>query len=187
MNFEQVFYSVEAAVKKAPDAGDGWHALLALARRKVRRDCIRALEAVDLERDVAEVRRELNRIVRRTPIPPAVDTLYFGLFDQWVEGSDVEEIGFYVAGVKQFDPADPDSLVDPSYFPDDRFLEARVLRAIKAAANADETRRDFYEYGLALGAACLLARFSVRGRLARFRFVVGFDEGDYIVFPTSGA
>ena len=97
------------------------------------------------------------------------------------------QIGFYVAGVNGFDPDDPESLVDPSYFPDDRFLEAGVLEAVKAAANADATRRDFYEYGLALGAACLLGRYSVRGRLARLRLVVGFDEGDYLVFPMSGA
>ena len=55
------------------------------------------------------------------------------------------------------------------------------------AANADPPHRDLYEYGLALGAAGLLARFSVQGRLARYRLVVGFDDGDYLVLSENGA
>ena len=119
MNFAKLFESIESAVKQSPDAKAGWNTLVEVADRNSGRKRATALDAVDIDGDVAAVRRELRRIVRNTPIPTAVDTLYFGLFDLSVEGSNADEIGFYVAGVDGFDPEDPDSLVDPVYFPDD--------------------------------------------------------------------
>ena len=185
MNFETVFYTVQAIVLQVSDPAAGWRELVALAQSQVGPGGVATLTALDFAADVRHIRTQLADIVSEAPVPESIDTLFFGLFDAWIEDSDDEEIGFYVSGVQGFDPDDPDTLVDPLWFPENRFLDSQALREIKACADAHSTSRDFLEYGVALGAATLLARFAAPVRTPSLRIVVGFDDGDYLVLPTT--
>jgi hypothetical protein len=40
-------------------------------------------------------------------------------------------VGYYLAGVEGFDPDDVDSLCDPAWWPEGRYLQSMLLQAVK--------------------------------------------------------
>ncbi len=141
------------------------------------------LRKAKIERDVAVIRKQLTEVIAAEPPPPEVTAIYFGLFES--EDDDGEEaIGYYVSGVITFDPDSPDSLVNPAWCPEDRYLTSRVLRLLKqaeAAASEDgaDDLRSRLSYAGQIGLAMLLSRFASEGLFAAKQRIVGFDSGDF--------
>ncbi len=123
-------------------------------------------------------------LLQAEPPQPDIQAVYFGLFDaEDDEGN--EGIGYYVAGALAFEEDDPDSLVNPAWWPEGRYLDSRALDTVKAAELAvREAGRhddgDLLGYAGQLGAALLISRFASAGLFPGRQRVVGFDDGDLV-------
>ena len=94
-------------------------------------------------------------------------------------------IGYYVAGVKGFDPSNDDTLCGPAWWPKGRYFVSEALDVVKELENeADELELkagEFLGYAGQLGAALIVSRFAASGLEKGRQIVVGFDSGDYAV------
>lgn len=162
MTAPNLFERAESIARSDAPATEAWRDFVALL---VRLGCGRCadLRDVDVCADAASIRSQVLRVLRDEP-PPRMDAFSFGLFD-CEERKGAEAIGFYVAGVEGFDPEDADSLCDPAWFPEGRFLESRALTAMKTTENAapSEDARETLAYLGRLGAATILVKAAMRG------------------------
>lgn len=189
MDLAQSYESVVSLVGNASEPAGAWREFLDYLVSQIGEDLCAPLREVRIEADVASVRDQLADLFQREPPPDGIDTLYFGLFD--AVGSDGgQAIGYYVAGVQGYDPDDPDSLCDPAWWPDGRYLESKALAALEAAimAAADHRRHQaLLGYAGQLGAAAIVSRFAMAGLEEGRRIVVGFDSGDVLELGEAAA
>ncbi len=179
MDLALEIHEVVSLVKGAKDAASGFDGLVGHIRTKVGQDHVGPLTQVAIDSDVANVASQLDALVANEPPSSDIDTFWFGLFDALNDAGD-ETIGYYVAGVSGFDPKDHDTLCDPAWWPEGRYLSSEALSAIKTAelAAEDSEVKMFLCYAGQLGAAILVSRFAIRGVQGDRRVVVGFDSGD---------
>ena len=184
MNPEELvksFHHVVSLVRAAPDPQSGFTALVQYLDpdRKV----VARLAKVDIGRDIASVRSQLQKVIKADPPPSTLNAIYFGLFDtEDDEGEDA--IGYYVAGAESFDPDEVDTLVNPAWFPEGRYLKSKVLEKLKQAelAALDKELDDLstlLSYAGQIGLAMLVSKFASEGLFPGLRRVVGFDSGDF--------
>ncbi len=140
-------------------------------------DKLAALDATSAG-DAASAR--VQDIVADEPIGRTIKVLYFGLFESESPKSKQPAAGFYLSGVKSFDPDDLDTLCEPAYYPRGRYIRSELLDAVLRAAHADGRAGTFIFYAVLLGAAALLAKRAARDLGKKYRLVVGFDDGDVI-------
>ena len=140
------------------------------------------LGRVSAEAETQIVAAQLRSILERSPVPPNLTFLYFGLFAAVRLGSGEEAAGFHVGGGSS---AEVEPTIDGpeylTYVPLDRFLESPLLQSVKAEALRGEEDYDFYEYPLMFGAAATLAKFAMRELRIEKTLVVGFDSGERVV------
>lgn len=182
-DLESSFYHVCALVNSTPNARDGWRSLASYLAAEVGAHVAESLQAVSIDRDVAAVRSQIESAALRDPLPDGIDALWFGLFDTR-DDDGAEQAGYYIAGIRGFDPEDPDSRCSPAWWPEGRYLECEALATIKtleldARARGDEAASSFLGYAGQLGAALLVSRFAARALAGQRQVVVGFDSGDY--------
>jgi hypothetical protein len=178
IDFARFFDDILAIARRARSPSSGWARMCARATTEIGAMAIAPLLQLDLGEDARDLRRIVAGIRRREPIPRGVDTLLFGLFDALGEDGQ-PETGFYVAGVRGFDPADGDSLCEPAWWPDARYIGLDTLDVLHrtALASRNKQHKQLLDNTLRLGAAALLGRFSA-GRVG-LRIVVAFDDGDF--------
>jgi hypothetical protein len=170
---------------QAKDPISGYQALLVYLATYSTKAAILALEGANLDKDVASIRAELAKLRDKEPPPRRVKAVYFGLFDS-VNHRGQESVGFYVTGHEEYDEHDPDSLCEPIWEPEGRYLRSQVLRQVKMAAMAAGARGDggaqsLLGYAGQFGVAILLAKFASNALLKEgMRCVVGFDSGDVV-------
>ena len=181
MNLERAFDDV---VQLAQHAKDPQAALRALVEYLDPDGKVLApLAKTKIERDIASVRTQLQALLTAEPPPSNLDAIYFGLFD--TEDDDGEDaIGYYVSGIKGFRPNDSESLVNPIWFPDERFLTSSTLGKLKQAelAASDEdlgALASALAYAGQLGVVMLISKFASEGLFIGLPRVVGFDSGDF--------
>ena len=183
MNPVDAFNSVVDLANVAQDPTSAWEAYCKFLCQHVAADLASRIADVEIARDVAAVRTQLINLLSSEPPSDEIDTFYFGLFDA-VDDDDQEALGYYVAGVRGFDPDDGDSLCDPEWWPDGRYLQSLALDAIKSS-EVEAARRGLRDdrlllgYAGELGAALIVSRFAVSGLADDRAIVVGFDSGDY--------
>ncbi|MBL8755004.1 MAG: hypothetical protein JNK15_16990 [Planctomycetes bacterium] len=185
MDLESSFHHVCRLVNAAPTAQAGWHSLASFFVAETGASALEALQAVAIDADVADVGSQVESAMRRDPIPEGIDALWFGVFDA-CDDRGAESIGYYVAGIRGFDPEDPDSRCSPAWWPEERYLACEALSTIKrleleARARGDAASSAFLGYAGQLGAALLVSRFAARALAWQRQIVVGFDSGDYAV------
>ncbi len=185
MDFESSFDHVCALVNAAPTAQAGWLALASFLASEVGSGVLEALHAVAIDMDIASVQSQVESAMRRDPLPDGIDALWFGLFDA-CDDEGAEFIGYYIAGIRGFDPEDPDSRSSPAWWPGERYLECEALSTIKrleidARAHGDSAASSFLGYAGQLGTALLVSRFASKSLAGQRQIVVGFDSGDYAV------
>lgn len=169
----------------AASAQSGWESLIGALATHCVPATVSQLRRIDIESDVASVGQQLAEIFRQDPPPDDIDAFWFGLFDGFDEDGS-ERIGYYVAGVRGFDPDDEDSVCFPAWSPDEGYLASSALAAIKEAEldasrrDADD-ERDWIGYAGQLGAALLVSRFAAAELAGERQLVVGFDSGDRVV------
>ena len=180
MELEDAYDRVATVVNQSADPTASWVELIRFTVQECG-EAASALRSFPLAPEFLDFRAQLDRLIEVAPVPHEVDTLYFGLFDA-IDPTDPDRVatGFYVSGASGYVTGDPDTLVDPVYFPEDRFLASALLEAVRGLSYADADHAEFYEYALTLGAAGLLVRHSVLGLPARWKVVVGFDSGDVL-------
>ena len=142
------------------------------------------IRRVDAAADVAAVRSQLTSLLSAEPPPAAISAFYFGLFDAEDEhGADT--IGYYIAGVEEFDRDDGDSLCDPAWWPDGRYLSSGLLESVRSTEifqrkqGADESAK-LLGYAGQIGVAALVTKFASQGLLGGASRIVGFDSGDFV-------
>lgn len=142
---------------------------------------VEKLASVSIDEDIQSVRQQLISLLADEPPGFPLAALYFGLFDTVGEDGS-EEIGFYLAGVEEFDPDDLDCLCNPAWWPENRYLRSKALAAIKTAElSAGDEDRSFIAYAGQLGAAIVVAKFASANLIPSAVRIVGFDSGDIAV------
>ena len=187
MDLASTFHGVVKIAQTALGPESGWHSLVGYLEQQSS-DSLPRLRSVNMQQDVEEIRRQLVELIKGEPPPKNLNAIYFGLFDTAGEDG-VEGIGYYVAGVKGFDPEDGDSLCNPAWWPEGRYLSSATLNAVKEAelsyaASGQAEKRALLGYAGQLGAALLVSRFASIGLLPDLRRVVGFDSGDFAEIAT---
>ena len=182
MDLESTFSDVVSLAQAADSPGAGWVSLVRYLEDRSG-ESLPQLAVVDIERDVENVRRRLQELISSEPPPNDLNAVYFGLFDA-LDDDGAEVMGYYIAGVKDFDPMDGDSLCDPAWWPEGRYLESAVLSLIKnaelsAKANGQTELRALLSYAGRLGGGLLISKFAAAGLFPGHHCVVGFDEGDF--------
>jgi hypothetical protein len=182
MDLASTFDDVVKIAKNAENPDAGWAFLVGYLEKRGG-EPLRQLAAVDIQRDVDKVRGQIRELVSGEPPPNDLNAVYFGLFDT-EDDEGAETIGYYITGVTRFDPKDGDSLCNPAWWPDARYLTSATLNAIKgaevsAAASGQTDLRQLLGYSGQLGAALLLSRFASAGLFPGLHQVVGFDSGDF--------
>jgi hypothetical protein len=187
MDLAESFHEVVRIAHRAEEPRVAWLSLTSYLQETSKSDLV-DLAAVDIQADVEQVRRQLVELIQREPPPPDINALYFGLFDT-IDDDGSRDIGYYVAGVEGFDPDTADTLCDPLWWPDGRYLSSAALSCVKNAELASGTRGQreverLLGYAGQLGAALLVSRFASVGVLPGLRRVVGFDSGDIAELTT---
>jgi hypothetical protein len=182
MDLSRTFDEVVRIARTADSADAAWGSLIGYLE-SLGGERLPRLAAVDIQRDVDEVRRQIHELAKGEPPPEGLDTVYFGLFDGEDDGGG-EVLGYYIAGVKGFDPEDGDSLCTPAWWPEGRYLTSDALNAIKdavrlAGEHGQTDLRELLGYAGQLGGGLLVSRFAVVGLFPGLRQVVGFDSGDF--------
>jgi hypothetical protein len=170
------FHRITESIRTGSDPGICWSQIL----RTTAQDGNHSLMNLSILKDVGSIQSQLIRILRTEPMPPGVDSLFFGLFDEIISGS--ESAGFYVSGYSGdgFDGCVTPS-TEPAYFPNRRFLDSQVLKAIKAEGKRHSNHpgeRDVIDYAVMFGGAAILAKFSCIQLGFKLPIYVGFDSGD---------
>jgi len=143
-----------------------------------------AMADVDVRRDIASVRLQLESLVAAEPPPNGLVAIYFGLFDAADEDG-AEHLGYNVAGTDEYDVEAGCIAVseESPWWPKGRYIASDTLEAIKraelsAAKAGREKAREAIAYSGQLGAGMLVSRFASEGLFPSLRRVVGFDSGD---------
>jgi len=180
MDLASTFNEVVRLAHDATDPMSGWSSLIGYLEGWAGEPL--SIPVVSADEDVRDLRAQLEAVVKAEPPPAGLNAVYFGLFDTTDDGGR-EGVGYYVAGVKKFDPEDGDSLCSPAWWPEGRYLASAILNSVKEAelssAAGKEEVRALLSYAGQLGAALLISRFAVRGLFPNLTRVVGFDSGDF--------
>src|SRR5262245_32186350 len=105
MDLADTFDAVARLVDSAEAPVAAVSALLDQLDEAAGHDLCVAIRRVDVEADIAALRTQLRALLETEPPPPMITAFYFGLFDA-ADAEGAETIGFYIAGVERFDPAD---------------------------------------------------------------------------------
>ena len=187
MDLASTFDDVLSIARQGKNADTAWASLVRYLEERGGAS-LRQLADVDMQRDVESVRQHIQKLVSSEPPPSDLNAVYFGLFDA-VDGDGAEVIGYYIAGVRGFDPEDGDSLCDPAWWPEKRYLRSEALDAVKdaelrAKAGGQTEVQALLGYAGQLGTALLVSRFSSAGLFPGRHCVVGFDSGDFAEIAT---
>lgn len=182
MDLAGTFDEVVELVTSGDELSETWKRLHSYLADRVGRTVCSSLEAVDVQQDVQDLRGQLAQVFAKSPPSAAIDTIHFGLYDGLTDARD-PCIGYYIAGVQGFDPSDADTLCDPAWWPEHRYLNSAALTAIKAAELSASAlpgeEAALLGYGGQLGAAILVSQAAVEQFASGRRITVGFDSGDY--------
>jgi hypothetical protein len=179
-DLEQVGQAVSRIVRKSRSTDKGFAALIDYCRSQCPSKQWDKLAALDVTAAADAVSVRVREIVAAEPAGRGIQFLYFGLFESETPRSKQPAAGFYLSGVKSFDPDDLDTLCEPTYYPEDRYIRSGFLDAVLRAAHADRRAGTFIFYALMLGTGALLAKHAARGLRKKYRLVVGFEDGDVI-------
>ena len=179
----KAFEEVVQITTHSKSAESGWRLLIEFLAQHSSPNSLRPLERVSIGEDIDRLSNQLLTILNSEPPPKSVDTFWFGLFDT-IDSAQQKGIGYYVAGVTGFTLDDGDSLCNPIWWPEERYLMSTALDAIKEAElhasidgrNDEET---FLAYAGQLGAAILVSKYAMGPFRFNRRLVVGFDSGDF--------
>jgi len=189
MDLAQSFDDVVEIAARAKDARSGMTELIRYLSATAG-EFIAPLQAVDISEDVSQVSQQLEQLVRTEPPRNTLNAFYFGLFDA-VDETGAERLGYYIEGVDRYVPEDPDTLCDPAWWPEGRYLRSHALDAVKmaelaAAQAARPDTKEFLGYAGQLGTALIVTRFAATKLGAGSRCVVGFDSGDVTEISVAG-
>ncbi|MFA5375778.1 MAG: hypothetical protein WC455_08540 [Dehalococcoidia bacterium] len=135
---------------------------------------------IDIISEVKTISDQLSAVFAQEPIPPKVTVLYFGLFEALNENDSKSYAGYYVSGVDIYNSDDLDTLCDPIYFPERRYLRSSILDQVIDVAMKEEEVGNFIFYSLMLGIGTILSRYALEFLNKKYKLVVGFDDGDII-------
>jgi hypothetical protein len=169
-------------VRDGVDVADGVASLLARRQPQRATAAWRKLSAIDIRKDVKELERWYEALLRNEAPPETMNVLWFGLFDALKRGRVVPTL--YAAGSDDFDPEDPELEwigvgEEQSWYPGGRYAQSRFLAALYAAVGEKG-------FDVALGYGAWVAHHLCRTMPPRlllgqadWRAVgVGFDDGE---------
>ena len=182
MKIEDAFYAAMTVANTATTAAAGWNSLAELLLQWTGVS-VREFTSAEIDQDIQQLQRSLRQTIQEEPIPSEIDALYFGLFDA-IDEERNEVIGYYVSGIAHYNPDIPDTMVRSAWWPENRYLESKLLSEIKRAElkareSLDPEVAELLGYASQIGCAALVSRFVVGEMSLGLQTIVGFDSGDY--------
>ena len=174
-----MFRMVERIGQDAESPSAGWRAMCDYAATLIGAPELESVAMLDVDAEAARIRTRVKELLEKeSPPPHGVDTLMFGLFDRCDPDVAHATAGYYVAGIIGYDPKNSDSMCDPAWWPEGRYLDTPVQKAIMAArSKMNDKQYRVMDYALRFGAAFLVSRFAAEG--LPYRILVSFDDGDF--------
>jgi hypothetical protein len=174
------FKDLRRIVNDNSDPEIAWSILIRHSKEYIDSPILDKIESLDINLSVVNASKQLSKILKQHPIPNTITFLYFGLFDMVFSGDEKVYCGYYISGGDFYDPNDPDSLCDQTYFPEGRFISSQFLDSIKILGSEDIKIFDFVDYFVLLGAAAILTKAVLNILNIKIQAFVGFDDGDYL-------
>jgi len=173
MNLDQLgaaFLRIAEEVCNATDPQSCWSQILSLSGQSQNE----RLANLDMNVDIDAIHAQLAEIFKISPPPENLAFFYFGLFEH------SSRTGYYVSGYEAPDAVGTLTRGDePSFFPPNRHLSSRVLKAIDAETLTMPTKRNALTYAVTFGAGAVLSRFAMLAFQLWQPVYVGFDSGDF--------
>jgi hypothetical protein len=189
----ETYGAVADLMRDETDVSSGMKRLLAHCNSLHHSAVWSEIAKLDFAADSAHLRRWLSDVLGTEPPGESVAAFWFGLFDGTTpDGGVVPQL--YVSGSESYDPDDTSSgwACSPAYFPNGRYADSAVLRAIsRMLVGAGEEISWLGSYVPPLGYATIAIADACRrlppdallgGRASR-AVAVGFDSGDFITLP----
>src|SRR5262245_15187147 len=127
---DPTYIYIEQVVRSGSTVSRGMAALITYCEENRPSPVWQEMRKLDFEGELPHLRAWLGDVLASEPPGAEIQAYWFGLFNYLEDG--VESCDLYVAGSDHFDPDDlsPDWAVNPSYFPEGKYAESRVLAAL---------------------------------------------------------
>jgi hypothetical protein len=196
MSYEGAFQCIEHLLVSECSVGAGMASLVDYCSKQVPNDLWDRVREIDFEKDAANFREWLERVLSLEPPPDKIEAFWFGLFDAGLEDGR-ESCILYLSGAVRFGPesdsADWACETPDSYLAEEQYADSAALDLIDQAVQGTEVA-SFAKWSLCLGYASFTVRHICQaldptllvGHRASRGVAVGWDDGDWIALGVVG-
>ena len=184
---EQSWNDLTTILALKTNAKDAWNKFIDIHEQVAPKKYWMSLRQLDIEAEQAEIVNWLQQLVSRSPIPDSIVAFWIGISK--FADNDKEIPTIYFSGADTYDEDDIEWACDPTYVPENRYAEPKVLQQIDDIAKTDEENYEFFDWIFPL-AYCAFAFDEIfRTKIDKQTFLksknrifvaVGHDSGDYV-------
>ena len=169
------------------NAKDSWNKFIDFHEQVAPKSYWASLRQLDIEAEQAEIVNWLQQLVNLSPIPDSIVAFWIGILK--FADNDKEISTIYFSGADTYDKDDIDWACDPTYFPENRYVQPELLQQIDNIARTDEENYEFFDWILPLAYCAFTFDEIFRTKIDKQTFLkstkeifvaVGHDSGDYV-------
>ena len=183
-----LFPRIIAAAAENGSFTDRMQMLIAHCEQQIPHNDWSKLRRVDYEADTKALEGWLGEALAKAPPGEALQGLWFGLCNPLVDDETTADI--YIAASTEYSSGSIDWAVEASFFPENGFLNSRVLSEVYRLAYSDPNGLgNEAEYPLALAYGAMAARAALESSVSLLPrellgAAAGFDSGDFLFLGT---
>jgi len=145
------------------------------------------LRQLDLDGEQIELKNWLEQLIVTSPLPDSVVALWVGILK--FADNDKEIPTIYLVGADAYENDDIEWACNPSYLPDNRYVQPRILSQIDDIIRADVDNYEYFDWLLPLAYCALtldeIFRTKINKQLLLTRkdklfLATGHESGDYL-------
>ena len=172
-------------------AKDAWNKFIDFHEQTVPKSYWTSLRQLDIEEEQTEIIHWLHQLVTASDIPDNIVALWVGILKFADNEKEIPTI--YLVGADSYDKDDIDWACDPTYNPENRYVQPGVLKEIDDIAKTDEDNYEFFDWILPLAYCTFTLDEIIRTKLDKKLFLkskgklfvaVGHDSGDFMNLST---
>lgn len=183
---EQSWDSLTTIIASKTTAKEAWNKFIDFHEQVAAKSYWAQLRQLDIEAEQTDIVAWLQQLITDNPIPKSVVAIWIGILK--FADNDKEIPTIYLAGADTYDKDNSDWACDPTYLPENRYVQPGVLQQIDDITQTDEENYEFFDWILPLAYCAFTFDDIIRTKLDRKLFLkskneiviaVGHDSGDY--------
>ncbi len=168
-------------------AQDAWMKFIDRHEKDLKRNYWADLRNLNINEEQAEIVEWIEKVVVDEPIPKTIVAIWVGIFKLASDDKEIPTI--YFVGADTYDKEDIDWASDPTYLPDNRYVQPGILQQIDNAIRPDKENYEFLDWILPVAYCAFTFEEIIRTKLNKKLFLknkskvfaaVGHDSGDYV-------